>query len=50
MEVINGNGSKRIAVESNSIIEGKVSGSIVVAWLGGTFHLKEMSEISVGST
>lgn len=50
MEEINGYGSKRIGVESTSIIKGKVSGSVVVAWLGGSFHLKEMSYQIVGST
>ena len=46
MVEINGNGSKRKALESSPIIEGKISGSILVAWLGGSFYLKEMSIIS----
>ena len=43
---INGNGNKRKTLERNSIIEGKISGSILMAWLGGSFFLKEMSIIS----
>lgn len=46
MVEISGNGSKRKALESRSIIEGKVSGGILMSWLGGSFFLKEMSIIS----
>ena len=43
---ISGNGNKRKALESRSIIEGKVSWGILMSWLGGSFFLKEMSIIS----
>ena len=46
MVEISGNGSKRKALESKSIIEGKVSWGILMSWLGGSFFLKEMSIIS----
>jgi hypothetical protein len=39
MEGINGNGNK-------PIIEGKTSFGILMAWLGGSFFLKEMSIIN----
>jgi len=38
--------NRRNAQESRSIINGKMSGGILVAWLGTTFFLREMSVFS----
>lgn len=46
MKEIEGSWNKRNTQKSNPIINGKVSGVILVAWLGGSFYLKEMSIIS----
>ena len=40
------NGSKRSPLGGNAIIKAKTSGGILIAWLGGSFFLKEMSIIN----
>jgi len=40
------NGNRRIAGGGSSVIDGKISGGILVAWLGVSFFLKEMSLIN----
>jgi hypothetical protein len=40
------NGKIKSTSENKSIIDGKVSGGILMAWLGGSFFLKEMSLFS----
>ena len=46
MTEIHESGNRRSPLGGNSIIEGKISGGILVAWLGGSFFLKEVSLIS----
>jgi putative Mn2+ efflux pump MntP len=40
------NGSKRNPLGGNAIIKAKTSGGILLAWLGGSYFLKEMSIIN----
>ena len=46
MTEINSSESRRTPLGGNSIIEGKTSGGILVAWLGVSFFLTEMSVFS----
>jgi hypothetical protein len=40
------NGNRRIAGDGSSVIDGKISGGILVTWFGVSFFLKEMSLIN----